>query len=121
MFQVLLRYLISFCVIFICLWAGLTLQHWLHLSIPGSVIGMIILFMLLSSGVLPVSWVQPGASLFIRYMVFLFIPVSVGLMSHFDTLIENAFSIFLSVVVGSAIVLICMGTVLDRYLKRKEQ
>lgn len=51
---------------------------------------------------------------------FLFIPVSVGLMSHFDILIDNAFSIFLSVVVGSAIVLICMGTALDRYLKRKE-
>lgn len=120
MIHSILKYIVSFGTILVCLWIGTTLQTWLHLSIPGSVIGMILLFLMLTSGVLPVAWVQPSASLFIRYMVFLFIPISVGLMTHFETLIHNAFSIFISIIVGSTLVLICMGLILDRALAKKE-
>jgi holin-like protein len=115
------RYIVSFGVIFICLWLGNQIQFWLHLSIPGSVIGMLVLFALLASGILPVSWIQPGANLFIRYMVFLFIPISVGLMTHFETLTTNALAIFASTIGGTLIVLVCMGLILDRFLRRKEK
>ncbi|MDW6004242.1 CidA/LrgA family protein [Vibrio mangrovi] len=115
----LLKYVVSFGAIFTSLWLGTLLQVWLHLSIPGSVLGMLILFIALSSGLLPVTWVKPGASLFIRYMVFLFVPISVGLMVHFDTLVRNALPIFASAVGGTIIVLVGMGLLLDRMLKKE--
>ncbi|QMV14748.1 CidA/LrgA family protein [Vibrio spartinae] len=115
----LLKFVVSLGAIMASLWLGTLIQVWLHLSIPGSVLGMLILFIALASGLLPVSWVKPGASLFIRYMVFLFVPISVGLMTHFDTLIENALPIFASAIGGTIIVLICMGLLLDRMLKKE--
>ena len=78
---------------------------------------MLILFGLMASGLVPVKWVQPSASLFIRYMVLLFVPISVGLMDHFEMLFANAIPILASAVGGTFIVLILLGLLLDRLLK----
>ena len=60
---------------------------------------------------------RPSATLFIRYMVLLFVPVSVGLMEHFDMLYANVFPVLASVIGGSFIVLITLGLMLDRMLR----
>lgn len=117
MAKTLLQYVVSMGLIFLCLIAGTNIQHLLGISIPGSIIGMLILFGLLASGLVPSDWVKPGASLFIRYMVLLFVPISVGLMEHFDMLIANALPIFASAVGGTLIVLVVLGLMLDRMLK----
>ncbi|MCG3763162.1 hypothetical protein EXA21_09730, partial [Vibrio cincinnatiensis] len=83
------QYLVSMGLIFLCLWAGITIQHWLGIAIPGSIIGLLFLFTLLASGLVPIEWVRPSAHLFIRYMILLFVPISVGLMVHFDMLLNN--------------------------------
>ncbi|MGY2573096.1 CidA/LrgA family protein [Vibrio sp. C8] len=118
MAQTALKYLVSMGMIFLCLLAGNNLQTWLGISIPGSIIGMLILFGLMSSGLLPSSWVKPSASLFIRYMVLLFIPTSVGLMVHFDILINNIWSILASAIGGTTLVLVILAFSLDRILKK---
>jgi holin-like protein len=118
MAKLILQYIVSMSLIFICLMAGINIQTWLAVSIPGSIIGMLILFSLLASGLVPVTWVKPGASLFIRYMIFLFIPISVGLMVHFDMLVTNALPIFVSAIGGTVIVLVVLGLLLDRLLQK---
>ncbi len=35
---------------------------WLHLPVPGSIIGMLILFILLQTGVIRLSWIEIGAN-----------------------------------------------------------
>lgn len=79
---------------------------------------MLILFALLAANIVPLQWVKPGASLFIRYMVFLFVPISVGLMQHFDVLIDSALPILASTLGGTFIVLVSLSVALDRLLKR---
>ncbi|NVJ57610.1 MAG: CidA/LrgA family protein [Vibrionaceae bacterium] len=113
----LLKYVVSLGLIFLCLVAGINLQHLLDISIPGSIIGMLILFCLMASGLVPVEWVRSGATLLIRYMVLLFVPISVGLMDHFDLLFANAVPILASAIGGTAIVLVVLGLFLDRVLK----
>ncbi|MGX9418361.1 CidA/LrgA family protein [Vibrio sp. RC27] len=115
------KYLISMAIIFTCLYAGIGIQQLLDIALPGSIIGMLILFILLASGAVPSAQVKPSATLFIRYMMFLFVPISVGLMEHFDTLANNALPIFASAIGGSFIVLIVLALVLDRSLKRGDQ
>lgn len=61
-------------LIFLCLLAGINLQTWLGIAIPGSIIGLLILFGLMASGLVPVEWVKPSATLFIRYMILLVRP-----------------------------------------------
>lgn len=112
------QYLVSMGLIFLCLWAGVSLQDWLGIAIPGSIFGLLILFALLASGIVPVDWVRPSAHLFIRYMILLFVPISVGLMVHFNMLATNLWPIIASAIGGTTLVLISVGYVLDRFLKR---
>lgn len=112
------QYTVSMGLIFVCLWAGVSLQQWLDVAIPGSIFGLLILFTLLASGLLPVDWVKPSAHLFIRYMILLFVPISVGLMVHFDMLTANLWPILASAIGGTTLVLVSLGYALDRFLKR---
>ncbi|WP_070967813.1 CidA/LrgA family protein [Vibrio sonorensis] len=113
-----LKFTVSVGLIFLCLLAGINIQALLGTAIPGSIIGMLILFGLLASGLVPSQWVQLGANTFIRYMVLLFVPISVGLMNHFDSLINNALPILASAVGGTFIVMVLLGFFLDRLLKK---
>ncbi len=77
---------------------------------------MLVLFVSMAIGIVKVEWVKPGASLLIRYMILLFVPISVGLMEHFDMLIANALPIIASAIGGSLIVLVSLGWLLQRIL-----
>ena len=52
----------------------------LHLPIPGSVLGMLLLFLLLSLGMVREEWLQDGAAILTKHLAFFFIPIAVGLM-----------------------------------------
>ncbi|WP_394247069.1 CidA/LrgA family protein [Vibrio profundi] len=114
-----LRYLVSFGLILIALWLGNGIQTVLGTSIPGSIFGMLILFGLMSLRIIPVEWVKPSANLIIRYMILLFVPISVGLMEHADMLIANALPIMASAVGGSLIVLVSLAWFLERHLSKR--
>lgn len=118
-FLQLVQLLISLFLIMGSLGIGVTIQKFTDVSVPGSVIGMIILFFSMVVGIVKVEWVKPGATLFIRYMILLFVPVSVGLMQHFDLLFANAWSILASAVGGTLIVLVSLALLLDYLLKEK--
>ena len=112
--------LISFVLIIGSLTAGNVIQQFLDTSIPGSIFGMLLLFTAMASGLLPSKWVKPGANLIIRFMVLLFVPISVGLMEHIEMLINNALPILASAVGGSLIVLVSLALFLDRLLTRRD-
>lgn len=80
---------------------------------------MLVLFVSMAIGLVKVEWVKPGASLLIRYMILLFVPISVGLMEHFDMLIGNALPIIASAIGGSLIVLVSLGWLLQRILGKE--
>ena len=55
-------------------------------SFPGSVIAMIILFILLAAGVIKVGHIRQKAEFMLKNMAFFFIPAGVGIMEYFDVL-----------------------------------
>ncbi|MGR5068079.1 MULTISPECIES: CidA/LrgA family protein [Vibrio] len=110
---------ISLALIMGALGIGNTIQKYTAISVPGSVIGMLVLFLSMVLGIIKVEWVKLGATLFIRYMILLFVPISVGLMQHFDMLIANALPVLASAVGGSLIVLVSLAWFLNYLLKEK--
>lgn len=118
MFKILLLYVTSFAIIGGCLFGGIYAQQQLSIPLPGSIVGMLILFSLLSFKIVPERFVKLGATLFIRYMLLLFVPTSVGLMEHFQLLEQGAVPILLSIIVSTAFVLIGVSFTLDRLLKK---
>ncbi|MBV6685130.1 CidA/LrgA family protein [Bacillus sp. JRC01] len=57
---------------------GKWLSAALHLPIPGGILGMGILFLLLSTGVVHDQLLAQGASILLKYLSFLFLPLSVS-------------------------------------------
>ncbi|MBJ7221246.1 MULTISPECIES: CidA/LrgA family protein [unclassified Brenneria] len=103
------KYLRAFALIYLCLLAGNAISALLPLVIPGSIIGMLILFFLLAMQILPPDWVKPGCHLFIRHMALLFVPIGVGVMNYYDLLSQQFGPIVVSCLVSTFIVMIVVG------------
>lgn len=103
------RYLRAFAFIYLCLYAGNAISAILPLTIPGSIIGMLILFALLSSQILPAQWVKPGCHLMIRYMALLFVPIGVGVMNYYDLLSKQFGPIVVSCLISTFVVMFVVG------------
>lgn len=103
------RYLRAFIIIYLCLYAGIGIAALLPIVIPGSIIGMLILFLLLGFQIVPVNWVKPGCYLMIRYMALLFVPISVGVMNYTDILTAQFGPIVVSCVLSTLLVLMVVG------------
>ncbi|WBG92062.1 CidA/LrgA family protein [Pantoea piersonii] len=103
------RYVRAFVIIYLCLYAGNAIAVLLPITIPGSILGMLTLFALLATQILPVDWVKPGCHLLIRYMALLFVPISVGIMNYTDVLSAQFGPIVVSIVVSTFLVLTIVG------------
>lgn len=120
MIRTLFVYCRSLSIILSALAFGILIQNLLGISIPGSVIGMLLLFFAMASGLIPAKWVQPSASLFIRYMILMFIPISTGLMEHIDLLTDNALPILASTIGATFITLVSLSYLLQQLLAGKK-
>lgn len=70
----------------ICL-AGEGISLLLPIPFPGSVIAMILLFLLLLSGLLRPDHIRQKSDFLLQNMAFFFIPAGVGIIEHIETLL----------------------------------
>lgn len=99
-------------VVFLLLGQGL---HQVGSPIPGSVAGLILLLLALCFGIVKLRWVERAARLFLRHMVLLFVPVTVGLMDAGPLLKQSGAALVVSLVVSLLVVLAVTG-LLARWL-----
>ncbi|MBN3136848.1 CidA/LrgA family protein [Pectobacterium punjabense] len=103
------QYLRAFALIYLCLLAGNAVSALLPFTIPGSIIGMLVLFTLLCSQILPAQWVKPGCNLLIRHMALLFVPIGVGVMNYYDLVSQQFGPIVVSCLISTFIVMLVVG------------
>lgn len=113
-----LLYLRDFMVIIACLLAGKALAALLPFAFPGSIIGMLLLFVLLSLQLIKLHWVEQGAGLLLRHMGVLFVPVAVGLVAWLEPLRQSFGLIMLCVVLGIVLILATVGHLYQRMNKQ---
>jgi len=82
----------------VCL-VGQAISVFLPVSFPGSVLSMIILFLLLFSGVVKVDHIKQKADFLLKNMAFFFIPAGVGILLSFDLIKNNILPLLIIVVV----------------------
>ncbi|WOA50958.1 CidA/LrgA family protein [Dickeya solani] len=99
----------AFLLIYACLYLGIGLSAVLPITLPGSIIGMLILFLLLSLQIIPAQWVKPGCHVLIRYMALLFVPIGVGVMQYFDLLRAQFAPVIISCAASTLVVLITVS------------
>lgn len=103
------QYIRAFILIYLCLFAGNAISSLSPLTIPGSIIGMLILFGLLSTQILPFKWVKPGCNILIRYMALLFVPIGVGVMNYYAQLRTQFGPLVVSCLVSTLVVLLVVA------------
>ena len=89
--------------------------HRVGVPIPGGVLGLLLLYVALTTGLVPLAWLQRAADLLLRHMVLLFVPLTVGLMDLGRVLSRQAFALSASLIVSLLAVLLTTG-LLGRWL-----
>lgn len=110
----------AFLILAACLWAGKLISYLIPITIPGSIIGLLILFFLMVFQLIPTKWVKGGCNILIRNMTLLFIPAAMGIMDNYILLMDNWIPILVGSIGSTLIVLICMAF-LTEYIENREK
>ncbi|MFD2369092.1 CidA/LrgA family protein [Brevibacillus sp. GCM10020057] len=95
-------------------WVGKWLAQAWQLPVPGSLIGMGLLFLCLHRGWIRLRWVEAGAALLFSQMILFFVPAITGIMQYPWLLGIKGLLVLIVVVSGSAFVMISTGAVAER-------
>ena len=97
---------------------GETIHNYLLSWLPGSIIGMVLLFSVyLMIGERLVRWVKEGAELFIKYLPLFFVPVPVGILQY-ENLMSGFGIIFFGLLLFSSFLMIL---VISYLMNRRER
>lgn len=97
------------------------LSEFLHLNIPGSILGLVILFILLQTKVIRLKWIEIGGNWLVAELLLFFIPSAVGILQYKQLLLENGSKIFAVIIISSTIVMACSGFLAEKMARRKEK
>lgn len=101
--------IVQILVLFLFSLMGTWIQQFLNLSIPGSVFGLILLFILLSFNIIPEKWIAQGASFMTRHLILFFIPATVGIMNYYQLFVGKGLLVIIITVISSLMVLVITG------------
>ena len=76
-FKKIITVLIQVLVIMGITYLGNVIQRYMHIPIAGSIVGLLLFFLLLQFKVIPEKWVNEGSNFFLTTMVFFFVPLVV--------------------------------------------
>ena len=96
-------------IILLILWVGDVIQSIFKLALPGNVIGMIILFILLTSNVLKLNAIEKISETLLNHLTFLFIPTAVGIVTVLYLLKGNVASLLVVVFISFFVVIVVTG------------
>lgn len=100
--------------IFLFYFLGECISYLINGFLPGSIIGMLLLFLSLSLKVINSSRVKATAQLITGNMMVFFIPAAVGLMTTFEFLRENWVSFLLACVISTILVLVVVAVIQEK-------
>ncbi|MFV0365451.1 MAG: CidA/LrgA family protein [Mangrovibacterium sp.] len=92
----------------------------LHLPIPGSITGMILLLVFLLTGILKEKDIKETADFMLQHMSFFFIPAGVSVMGSY-TLLKGHYLQTLVLIVGSTIIVMCVAAWVAQALSNKKK
>jgi holin-like protein len=88
--------------------------------IPGSIIGLVLLWFALFFKVLNVRYIQKGASFLLAFLTLFFIPSTVAVINYPELLTVSGLLLILAVIVSTIFALVVTGKI-SKYIEVKEQ
>jgi holin-like protein len=98
---------------------GELIVTWTGIIIPASIIGLLLLWICLMTGLINVKLIQDGASFLIAFLTLFFIPSTVGVIEYPELLSKAGILLVVAVTISSAFAFIVTGKV-SQYIEKKE-
>ena len=114
-----MKYLRQFGIILAVTCVGEIMKYFIPLPIPGSIYGLILMFLLLLMRVIKVEHVKETGEFLIEIMPLMFIPAGVGLVTSWNQLQSVLVPLLVITVVSTLVVMIVTGKVTDFLISRK--
>lgn len=93
----------QFGIIFSICWISVVLEKFIPFPIPATVIGLILLFVCLLTGILKIEHIKEKSDFLLGNMAFFFVPAGVGIINYFD-LLKDSWVMLLVICVVSTII-----------------
>ena len=110
------------CIILSFYFLGMGMSHLIGGIVPGSVCGMLLLFVALCLRIVHPDSVRSVARALTQNMAVLFVPAGVGIMAQYEAIAQNWVGIITITLVSTVLVLLSTGATaqyLDQYFKNK--
>ncbi|MEK5230966.1 CidA/LrgA family protein [Lysinibacillus sp. FSL K6-0232] len=119
MFLRAVRIIVQIGILNIYYYLGVGIVSYLHIPLPGSIVGLLLLALSLIFKVIKVEYIQDGAGFLIGVLTLFFIPATVGVIDYPELLSGTGVLIILAVIASTLISIYVTG-VLTQLIEKKE-
>jgi holin-like protein len=102
-------------------WASNAFADFSGLPIPGNVIGVILLFGLLSARIVRLEHIAEGADFLLKHLVFFFIPLTVSLMNWGHIFYDYGIVLAAAIVISTILPFWTVGYLTQLFIKREKK
>ena len=116
-----IRIILHILILYGFYYTGVWIQKTFDLFIPGSIIGMLLLFTLFATKMMKPKWIEQGTLLLLRHMPLLFLPVTVGILNFLDVFSGRGFLLIIIALISTLMVMVTSGITSQYLAVRKER
>ena len=114
-----MKYIKQLAIIILVCFAGELIRYIVPLPVPGSIWGLVLMFVLLVTGVIKLEKVEKTADFLVDCMPILFVPGGVGLMRSWSTLKSMLPAAVCSIVLVTPFVMLVTGKVTQKLIEKR--
>lgn len=98
---------------------GTAIHDYFHLSVPGSIIALILLFICLCLKIIPVTFIEKGAGFLLSALTLFYIPATVGIMNYPSLLSLHGLLLVVVILLSTIVSIAVTGTMSTFFEKKK--
>ena len=116
-----MKYIKQLAIIILVCFAGELVRFIVPLPVPGSIWGLVLMFILLVTGVIKLEKVETVADFLVDCMPIMFVPGGVGLMRSWSTLKSMLPAAICSIVLVTPFVMVVTGKITQKLIEKRAE
>jgi holin-like protein len=104
-----LKIILQVCVLLGVAMLGDKITQVFQLHVPGSMVGIIVIFLLLETKMIQLEWLESGANILIAELILFFIPSAVGVIQYREMMLVNGVRFGIVIFLSTVTVMMCTG------------
>lgn len=110
-------FLLGLLIVFGTYYACLFFINSMHIPFPAPILGILVLFILLQTKLLPADLVKDFCSCSLKFMTLFFIPLFVGIIKYLSLIYQNLLPIVITIFITTFLIMVSVGLTFQYALK----